>query len=176
MAKPIEHVTPPDRVDRWKKLWGAPKRLNDDENAAAFDEFADALVPSHMHKKFLKTFGVPKAQFGNRFFVDDAHYKNWDTKLASLLPPDVTHVEVVVLYGSPDALEGHKMRGETRRTLRDIVIDDWQAACSIARAGRTSVYIFVEPKMRGCVVRTIRGPDEHHEIESKNPVGLRLER
>ena len=160
MAKPTEHVTPEGRIDRWKKLWGTPKRLNDEENAAAFDEFADALVPSHMHKKFLKTFGVPKAPFGNRFFLDDAVYKNWDIRLATLLPPDATHVEVVVLYGSPDALEGHRLKGETRRSLRDIVVDDWHAACAIVRSGGTSLYVFVEPKMRGCVVRTVRGQIE----------------
>jgi hypothetical protein len=160
MAKPIEFITPDNRVDRWKKLWGTPKKLTDDENAAAFDEFADALVPSHMHKKFLKTFGVPKAQFGNRFFVDEAHYKNWDIKLATLLPPAITHAEVAILYGSPDALEGYRLRGETRRSLRDIVIDDRHAACAIVRGGGASVYVFVEPKMRGCVVRTIRSAED----------------
>src|SRR5450755_184742 len=89
VAKPIEHATPDGRVDRWKKLWGTPKSLDADATAAAFDEFADAFVPSHMHKKFLKTFGVPKAHFGNRFFLDDVAFKNWDTRLAALLPPDV---------------------------------------------------------------------------------------
>jgi hypothetical protein len=160
VAKPIEHATPDGRVDRWKKLWGTPKALNADETAVEFDEFEEAFVPSHMHKKFLKTFGVPKAQFGNRFFNDDVVFRNWDTKLATLLPPEVKHVEAVVLYGSPDALEGHRLKGEARRSLKDLVIDDWHAACAIVRAGGTSVYVFVEPKMRGCAVRTVRGPEE----------------
>jgi hypothetical protein len=163
MGKPIEHATPDGRVDRWKKLWGTPKSLDADATAAAFDEFADAFVPSHMHKKFLKTFGVPKAQFGNRFFVDDVAFRNWDTKLAALLPPEVKQVEATVLYGSPDALEGHRLKGEPRRSLKDLVIDDWHAACAIVRAGGTSVYVFVEPKMRGCAVRTVRGLEENSE-------------
>ncbi|MHB8637217.1 MAG: hypothetical protein ACYC96_12180 [Fimbriimonadaceae bacterium] len=160
MPKPTDDPTPVGRVDRWKKLWGTPKRLDVDATAVAFDEFADAFVPSHMHKKFLKTFGVPKAHFGNRFFVEDVAFRNWDTKLAALLPPDATHVEATVLYGSPDALAGHRLKGEARRSLKDLVVDDWHAACAIVRAGGTSVYMFVEPKMRGCAVRTIRGIDE----------------
>lgn len=166
MAKPIEHATPDGRVDRWKKLWGTPKTLSADETAEAFDEFEEAFVPSHMHKKFLKTFGVPKAQFGNRFFLDDVVFRNWDSKLAVLLSPDVTHVDAIVLYGSPDALEGHRLRGESRRSLKDLVIDDWHAACAIVRGGGTTVYVFVEPKMRGCAVRTIRGAGSPDDVAS----------
>ncbi|MGV3614969.1 MAG: hypothetical protein ACO1SV_06500 [Fimbriimonas sp.] len=159
MAKPSTHVTPANRLERWKKLWGGVRRLEATETDDAFDEFADNLVPSHMHKLFLKSFGQPKAQFGNRFFVDEATYQNWDTKL-SMLGAEGTHAEVTIIYGSPDKLEAHAMRGEVRRTLRDILIDDWHAACAIVRAGSRTLYVFIEPKMRGCIVRSIRGESE----------------
>lgn len=177
MAKPIKSVTPDNRVERWKKLWGTPRRLDDVATDAAFEEFADALVPSHMHKLFLKTFGVPKAQFGNRYFNDDASYQNWDTRLTTL-GAGGTHAEVIVIYGSPDKLEAHQMRGETRRTLKDFLVDDWHAACAIVRAEARTFYVFLEPKMtRGCIVKAVRnegveepddmpGPDELIEGES----------
>lgn len=155
MAKPSKSITPDNRVERWKKLWGTPRRLDADATDAAFEEFEAALVPSHMHKLFLKSFGVPKAQFGNRFFNDDASYQNWDTRLA-ILGATGTHVEVTVIYGSPEALEAHTMRGETRRTLKDFLIDDWHAACAIVRATNRTFYVFIEPKMRGCIVRMVR--------------------
>jgi len=159
MAKPIKHITPENRVDRWKKLWATPRKLGDAETEAAFEEFQDALVPSHMHKMFLKIFGAPKAQFGNRFFVDEAVFRNWDTRLTALVG-EGEHVEATVIYGSPDSIEAHALRGERRRTLRDIVIDDWQAACAIVRAGNSQLYVFIEPKMRGCIVRSVRGEGE----------------
>ncbi len=113
----------------------------------------------HMHKEFLKWFGTPKGRFGNRYFMDDAQYRNWDSKL-SQLAGEGEHVEVVVIYGSPDKLEGHALRGERRRSLRDIVIDDWHSACCIVRAGTTTAFVFVEPKMRGCMVRIINSEDD----------------
>lgn len=151
-------ATPPGRVDRWKKLWGTPKTLDEAATGDAFDEFEDALVPSHMHKKFLKSFGVPKAQFGNRFFVDEVVFRTWETRFSSLVSSDTTHVEATVIYGSPDALEGHRLRGEARRSLKDLMIDDWHAACAIVRGGATTVYVFVEPRMKGCAVRVVRDP------------------
>lgn len=156
MARLVKHVTPENRIPRWKKLWATPRPLGDEETDAAFDAFADALVPSHMHKRFLKTFGVPKAAFGNRFFVDEAVYHDWSTKLSVLVGGEGDPVEVDVIYGSPDRLEGHRLRGERRRTLRDIVIDDWEPACAIVHSDVATLYVFVEPKMRGCIVRAVR--------------------
>jgi hypothetical protein len=175
MAKPNETVTPANRVERWKKLWGTPRKLEPGATDDAFDEFADALVPSHMHKMFLKTFGVPKAQFGNRYFMDGASFQNWDTKLATLVGGGIEPVEVVVIYGSPDRLEAHALRGERRRTLRDIVIDDWQAACAIVRAGANTLYVFVEPKMRGCIVRSVRNGEEPEDATEDAPTLIDIE-
>ena len=158
MPKSSTRPTPDNRVERWKKLWGTPKALTDRETEDAFDEFRKAFVPGHMHKRFLKTFGVPKAAFGNRFFLDDAVFWNWDTRLDQMLPSDVESVEVEVVYGSPEAIEGWRLsHGAMRRSLRDIVIDDWHAACAVVRAGGTTLYVFVEPKIWGCLVRTVKG-------------------
>lgn len=154
MAKPITHVTPENRVERWKKLWATPRKLSPEATDEAFDAFAEALVPRHMHKMFLKTFGQPKAKFGNRFFVDEAAYHNWDTKLSTLVGNGAP-LEVTVIYGSPDRLEAHRIRGERRRTLRDVVIDDWHAGCAVVEGGRKTLFLFVEPKMRGCIVRSV---------------------
>lgn len=148
--------TPPGRTDRWKKLWGTPRPLSERETEDTFDEFREAFVPSHMHKLFLKNFGVPKAKFGNRFFVDEASFRDWNTRLNQILPSDVEHVEVEVVYGSPEALEGWRLRGETRRSLRDVFIDDWFGACAIVRGGETTLYLFIEPKIRGVLVRNVR--------------------
>src|SRR5258707_1707000 len=133
MGKPLKSVSPENRVERWKKLWATPKLLDDAKTEAAFEEFRTAFVPSHMHKKFLQFFGVPKAQFGNRFFKEDAIFQDWDTKLSSLGAEDQGHIEVTIIYGSPEQFAAYWLRGEARRSLRDIVIDDWQAACAIVR-------------------------------------------
>ncbi|RYG23345.1 hypothetical protein EON82_14305 [bacterium] len=125
MATPAPRPTPPGRVDRWKKLWGTPRPLDNASVEDAFDEFRDAFVPSHMHK-----------------------------------PTDVEEVEVEVIYGSPESLEGWRLKGQTRRSLRDIVIDDWHAACAIVRAGATTLYVFVEPKIVGCLVLSVRNEPE----------------
>lgn len=158
MPKPVKNITPDNRVERWTKLWGKAKLVDDATTEAAFEEFQQAFVPSRMHKLFLKSFGTPKAQFDNRFFGDDAVFQNWDTKLSSLMLAE-GHAEVTVIYGSPDALEAHWMRGELRRTLRDIVIDDWHAACAIVRLEHKTLYVFVAPKMRGCIVKTVQEED-----------------
>ncbi len=152
MAKPIKNVTPTTRVEGWKKLWATPRLLDDTATEAAFEEFLDGFVPGHMRKYFVKSFGVPKAAFGNRYFMEDASYRNWDMKISEFAG-EGDHVEVVTIYGSPDKLEAHVLRGERRRSLRDIVIDDWQASCAIVRAGTTTLFVFIEPKMRGCIVR-----------------------
>jgi hypothetical protein len=162
MAKPQELVTPANRIDRWKKLWATPRLLDSQTTESVFEEFQDALVPRHMHKLFLKSFGQPKAKFGNRFFSDDATYRNWDTKISSLAG-DGEHVEATIIYASTEALEGHTLRGERRRTLRDIIVDDWHAACAVVRAGKTTLYIFVEPKMRGCIVKVVQAEGETPE-------------
>lgn len=152
--------TPEGRVDRWKKLWGTPRPMNVRETEDAFDEFRDAFVPSHMHKRFLKTFGAPKASFGNRYFVDEASFRNWNTRLNQILPGDVEAVEVEVVYGSPEAIEGWRLRGETRRSLRDVFIDDWFGGCAIVRGGATTLYLFIEPKIQGVLVRVVKEPGE----------------
>src|SRR5947209_19571868 len=105
MAKPTNRITPENRIERWKKLWGTPRLLDDDETTAAFEEFHDAFVPSHMRKKFLQFFGVARAQFGNRFFMEKAAFYDWNTKLLGIGAGEVSHVEVTVIYGSPDSLE-----------------------------------------------------------------------
>lgn len=160
MAKPTARATPDNRVERWKKLWGTPRALDDDAVTEAFDAFREAFVPSHMHKMFMKHFGVPKSAFGNRFFVDEAAFRDFDTRFTMLLPPGETHVEATVIYGTPDTLEGWALRGETRRSLRDLLVDDWHAACAIVRAGSTTLYAFIEPKMKGCVVRTVQEEEQ----------------
>ena len=156
MAKPIQNPTPPDRVDRWKKLWSSPVKLSDDETGDAFDEFSENFVPGHMQSRFLKVFGLPKMAFGNRFFKDDAIFRTWETRLGSQLPGEITHVEATVIYGSPDSLEAFRFRGEARRTLKDLFIDDWHAACAIVRGGGQNIYLFVEPKGKGAILFTER--------------------
>ena len=156
MAASNPRPTPDGRVDRWKKLWGTPRPLSTAETEDAFDEFREAFVPGHMHKRFLKLFGTPKAAFGNRFFVDEASFRNWDTRLNQILPADVANVGVEVVYGSPDALEGWRLKGETRRSLRDVFIDDWFGGCAIVRAGETTLYLFIEPKIRGVLLRVVK--------------------
>ncbi len=154
VAKPIKVITPEDRMAKWQKLWGSPRLLDSEATEAAFEEFQESFIPGRIQKHFQKLFGTPKSQFGNRYFMEDAQFQNWDTKLTGLADLD-DHVEVVVIYGSPDDLEAHALRGDRRRSLRDIVIDDWQAACAIVRARSATLYVFVEPKMRGCVVRKV---------------------
>lgn len=156
MSQSNVRATPDNRVDRWKKLWGTPKPLGDDAVSEAFDEFRDNFVPSHMHKWFMKTFGQPKAAFGNRCFVDEAVYRSFDIRMSEFFGSDITHVEATVIYGSPDSLEGWALRGEVRRSMRDLFIDDWHAVCAIVRGGDTTLYAFVELKMKGCVVRSVR--------------------
>ena len=152
----VPRPTPDNRVERWKKLWGTPRPLDAKATEDAFDEFRDAFVPSHMHKRFLKTFGVPKAAFGNRFFVDDASFRNWNTRLDQILPANVEEVEVEIVYGSTEAIEGWRLKGATRRSLRDVFIDDWFGACAIVRSEATTLYLFIEPKIQGVLVRTVK--------------------
>lgn len=163
MSKPSDRPTPAGRVDRWKKLWNTPRPLSDSETEEAFDQFREALVPKHMHKQFMKTFGVPKAAFGNRFFVDEVVFRDWETRFSSLIPSSVETVEAIVLYGSPDSLEAWRIAGQTRRTLKDLFIDDWHAACAVIHAGSTTLYAFIEPKMRGSIVRTVRSEEDEEE-------------
>lgn len=163
MAKPIKNVTPENRFEAWKKLWATPRRLSDDETAAVFAEFQDGFVAGHMRKYFLKSFGVPKAVFGNRFFMDDAIYRNWDMKISSLAG-EGGQIEATVIYGAHDLLEAYSLRGERRRSLHDIVVDDWHASCAIVHAEETTLLVFVEPKMRGCMVRIIRAGEEANGI------------
>lgn len=157
MAKPI---TPEGRVEKWKKLWATPRLLSDAEATNAFEEFIDVFIPSRMEKKFRQFFPTPRAKFGNRFFRDDAVFYTWERTLASLGLQDVTHAEVSIIYPSVEAIEGHRLRGETRRSLKDLVVDDWHPACAIAEGGPTKLYIFIEPKMRGCIVLRVGDEDE----------------
>lgn len=151
MPKEIR-ATPEGRPEKWKKLWGTSRALDDEAANDAFEEFIENFVPSHMHKRFFKTFGVPRASFGNRFFADGAKWHPLDVRLSSLILPGETHVEAIVIYGSPDTVEAWALRGEVRRSFRDLFIDDWHAACAILRVGPEVFYAFIEPKMKGCVV------------------------
>lgn len=149
MRKP---ATPEGRIERWKKLWGGVRTLSSSEAEEAYEEFVEEFVPGHMEKKFRQFFGTPRAKFGNRFFRDDAVYHTWNTSFSSLGLRDATHVEATILYSSPEDIEGHVMRGEVRRTLKDLLVDDWHAACAMVRAEEVRLYLFIEPKMRGCIV------------------------
>ena len=160
MAQPSPRPTPDNRVERWKKLWGTPRPLDVRSTEDAFDEFREAFVPSHMHKRFLKTFGVPKAAFGNRFFVDDASFRNWNTRLDQILPAEILEVEVEVIYGSTETLDGWRLKGATRRSLRDVFIDDWVGGLAIVRAEGTTLYLFIEPKIQGVLLRTVKALDD----------------
>ena len=164
MSRAKAGVTPADRIGFWKKLWGTPQLMDQSATDEAFEEFQNELVPTHMHKAFLKTFGAPKAKFNNRFFNDDAVFQNWNTRLEQLAPGEHGKAEVIVIYGSPERLEGHLLRGELRRSLRDVIMDDWHPACAIIRTSRATLYLFVEPKMRGCIIRTVK-----HERDSSEP-------
>lgn len=147
-----ESVTPSNRLDAWKKLWSTPRLLSDAETDAAFEEFEQAFVPSHMRSRFLKQFGVPKAAFGNRYFAEGSAFHPLDMPLYGLGLDKEGHVEATVIYASPDRLEAHAMRGQTRRKLRDVFVDDWHAACAIIRSDRGTFYAFIEPRMKGCIV------------------------
>ncbi len=145
-------ATPEGRPDKWKKLWGTPRAMDDDTTTEAFEDFIENFIPGHMHKRFFKTFGVPRASFGNRFFVDGAKWHPFDTRVSSLIMPGETHFEAIVIYGSPDSVEGWALRGEVRRSFRDLFLDDWHSACAILHVGPEVFYAFIEPKMKGCVV------------------------
>ena len=166
MARLGKGITPENRLETWKKLWGSPRLMDDGETEAAFDEFVDAFVTSHMRKRFLKLFGVPKAQFGNRCFMEDASFRNWETKLTSLGAAEGGHVEVTVIYALGESLEAHWVRGQSRRSLRDIFVDDWEGACAIARADEVTFYMFVQAKGGGCMVRVVQ-----NEVGSAIPIG-----
>lgn len=149
MAKTI---TPEGRVERWKKLWSAPKLLSTEDADAAFETFVSEFVPGHMEKKFRQFFGTPRAKFGNRFFLDDSKYYTLDRSFTSLGVREGTHVEAIVIYAGLHEVEAYRLRGETRRTLKDLMIDDWHAACAIVEGESTMLYVFIEPKMKGCIV------------------------
>ena len=157
------NVTPQPYLDRWKKLWGTPVRLTDIATEEAFEAFQDAFVPGHMHKMFLKRFGTPKAEFNNRFFADGSMFRDWNTTIGALTTRNAKRVEVTVIFGSPERLEGHALKGEARRTLRDIVLEDRESVCAIVKVDGTTLYVFSQYRMRGCVVLTVRGEGEIEE-------------
>lgn len=152
-------ITPEAHIVHWKRFWASPRKLTEAETDEAFEAFIEEFVPGHMKKKFRQFFPTPRAKFGNRFFHDDAVYYTMERTLASLGISEVSHAEVTVIHASPDALEGYRLRGEVRRALRDIVVDDWHAACAIAEGPGIKLYIFVEPKMRGCIVYRVMEGD-----------------
>ncbi len=154
MSKPTKNITPPNRIPTWAKLWASPIHLTAQEAEEALEEFMEGLVPGRIHKKFLQFFGTPRAAFGNRFFMDDCVYHDWNTKMSDMGAEEP--LEVLTVYAADEELDGYLLKGQTRRSLRDIVVDDWHTACSIVRSGEDVWYVFVEPKMRGCIVR--RGP------------------
>lgn len=155
MARKPKQPTPDDRPDRWKARWGGLRQVPDEETTAAFEAFCEAFVPSHIRGRFIKTFGVPKAGFGNRYFHDDASFKVLPTRMTDFFAPEATHVEAIVFYALDDEVEAHRMRGETRRTFQDLFVDDWHAACAMVTGGGTTLYAFIEPKMKGSVVRVV---------------------
>lgn len=161
MARISRVITPTNRVPRWKKNWATPRLLDEDEATAAFEEFQEQFIPSRMNKKFLQFFGNSRAQFGNRFFMDDAVYHSWDTSFVRLGAGETGHVEAIVIYALNEDMEATWLKGQTRRSLRDVVIDDWQAACAIVRAEKATYYMFVEPRMKGVIVRTV--PNEESD-------------
>ena len=71
-----------------------------------------------------------------------------------------------MIYGTPDSLEAHTFRGERRRTLKDVVVDDWHSACAIIRSPGKTIYMFVEEKMNGCLTRTVYA-DGYEETEEE---------
>ncbi len=146
-------------------MWATPRLLDDVETEAAFDEFRETFVPTHMHKRFLKTFGVEKAGFGNRFFHEEAVYRQWSAKLSTMSGSSLGVAEVTVIYASADSLEAYVLRGEMRRSLQDIFIDDWHAACATIQTPTARLYAFVEPKMKGAVVYSASS-ELDNEIES----------
>lgn len=154
MARPRKTVTPEGRAEAWKRWWSKPILLGDEETSAAFDEFVEHFVPGHMQKQFFKFFGKPKSVFGNRFFYDDSVYHPLSMRFASLLHDDQV-IELTIIYGNEGDIEAHAMRGESRRSFKDAVIDDWHAACGIARTPERTFYFFCEPKGRGCIVKTV---------------------
>ncbi len=152
MAKPIKFVVPENRVEVWKKKWGTPVLLDQAVAEAALEEFVEAFIPGHMHNRFERTFGVARAKFGNRFFHEDAKYRTWEVRLSEMLKTDATHLEAIVIYAAGERVEAYRIRGELRRSLGDIFVDDWHAACAIVRDSEMTLYAFVEPKMKGSVV------------------------
>jgi hypothetical protein len=139
------------REETWKKLWAAPVQLDDAATEAAFEELTEALVPRHMRGRFVKRFGVPKERFGNRFFVDGAVFRDWNAKLSDLGAAS-SHVEVDVITAAGDELRGYRLRGQSRRTLKDIVIDDAEAVCAIVRDSQVTLYVLTEPGVKGAIV------------------------
>lgn len=145
-------------------MWGKAVLVGETETTELFDDFVENFVVGHMQNRFLKTFGVPKATFGNRFFHEDAVYFRLDMRISHLIT-QATHVETVVLYGSPEEVEAHRMRGETRRKFRDVFVDDWHPGCAIVIAEGKTLYMFCEPKGEGVIVRTVRtGPEPEIEL------------
>ncbi len=160
MARLNKTITPENRLPFWKKLWATPKKLDQEAADAVFDEFMNGLIPRHMHKIFLKSFGAKKEQLNNRFFLDDATFQNWETKLQDLLPSKDEMIEATVIYGSSESLEAFQLRGQPRRSLKDVVMDDWQASCALVRAETSTLYVFVDIRMRGCIVRLVKDENE----------------
>lgn len=126
--------------------------LSDEETVTAFDQFREAFVPGHMHKQFLKFFGMPKAAFTNRFFTDDATFVDLDTRFSRYGIPEDAVIEATVIYGNEDELEAYALKGQGRRSARDLFIDDWHAACAIVTHGDLTLYIFIGLRMKGCLV------------------------
>lgn len=159
MAKPLKSITPPGRLEHWKRLWAKPKPLSKEEAEKAFDEFVEQFIEGHMQPRFFRIFGEQKAQFGNRFFREDARFYSLATRLDAIQSIEGP-IEATVIYGGPEAMEAHQLRGEGRRTLRDLVVDDWFAACAIIRTETADLYAFCEPKGGGAIVRSERRGEE----------------
>lgn len=145
------------RQETWLKLWGKARPLSDDETSLVFEEFLEQFVPPHMHKMFIRVIDAPKAKFGNRFFREDSAFTPFETPLFQLLhsaaPEDM--VEAKVILPRAEKFDGFVLKGQARRTLRQLVIDDWQTTMATLNLEGETVYVFVEPKMGGCMIRTV---------------------
>jgi hypothetical protein len=160
MPKPAT-VTPEGRIEQWKRKWSHPQLLNDSLSTQVFETFLDAFVPSHMVKQFVKTFGVPKAAYGNRFFPENSSFVPLSVRIGSLLGPTTVPLEADLMYALADDIEVYRIRSDTKRTFKDLFIDDWHAACATFRCEFGTGHAFIEPKMRGAIVQWLgHTPDE----------------
>lgn len=143
----------------WKKLWATPVELDEEATEAIFDELLDAIVPSHVQIRFTKRFGNPKEKFDNRFFSDRSFFREWTTTL-SHLGAEGGQMTVDVVTASGKDFHGYRLKGQTRRTIKDIVIDSHQSVGAIARTSMITIYMLVMSGTKGAIVLSSSGQHE----------------